>query len=61
MILFVIVFYGLIYWIWEFLIRGFLIAHGLIHWRFDISRSWMLAGSGLDVAVLRSCRVNYLE
>ena len=37
----------MISWIWSFLIGGFLIVHGLLHWRFDLSHSWLLTGAGL--------------
>lgn len=35
------------------LIGGFLIAHGLLHWRFDMSRSWLLARLG-EASSIRS-------
>ncbi len=41
----------MISWIWSYLIGGFLISHGLLHWRFDLSRSWLLMSAGLGESV----------
>lgn len=35
-------------WIWGLILGGFLIAHGLLHWRFDISQSWLLKVLGIQ-------------